>query len=126
MYKYTHNWIINRMHIMLNINRELKCTLVKFAIDNFKIISNLWACLRNTQERKDILNNEIIVALLALVGTLAGTFGGILTSSKLTAYRIQQLEEKVDKHNNFATRIPIIEEQLKTVDRRLTDLERND
>lgn len=70
------------------------------------------------------MNNEIIVALLALVGTLAGTFGGILTSSKLTAYRIQQLEEKVDKHNNFAQRIPIIEEKLKVVDHRLNDLER--
>lgn len=70
------------------------------------------------------MNNEIVVALLALVGTLAGTFGGILTSSKLTAYRIQQLEEKVDKHNNFAERIPIIEEKLKVVDHRLSDLER--
>lgn len=79
---------------------------------------------RNINERNDKLNNEIIVALLALVGTLAGTFGGILTSSKLTAYRIQQLEEKVDKHNNFAQRIPIIEEKLKVVDHRLNDLER--
>lgn len=70
------------------------------------------------------MNNEIIVALLALVGTLAGTFGGILTSSKLTAYRIQQLEEKVDKHNNFAERIPIIEEKLKVVNHRLDDLEK--
>ena len=47
------------------------------------------------------MNSEIIVALLALVGTLAGTFGGIITSSKLTVYRIKQLENKVDKHNNF-------------------------
>lgn len=69
-------------------------------------------------------NNEILVALLALVGTLSGTFGGILTSSKLTAYRIQQLEEKVDAHNNFAQRIPVIEEKLKVVDHRLEDLER--
>lgn len=70
------------------------------------------------------MSSEIIVALLALVGTLAGTFGGILTSSKLTAYRIQQLEEKVDKHNNFAERIPIIEEKLKVVNHRLEDLEK--
>lgn len=70
------------------------------------------------------MNNEIVVAILALIGTLAGTFGGILTSSKLTAYRIQQLEEKVDKHNNFAERIPIIDEKLKVIDHRLNDLER--
>lgn len=71
------------------------------------------------------MNSEIIVALLALVGTLSGTFGGILTSSKLTAYRIQQLEEKVDKHNNFALRIPVIEEKLKVIDHRIDDLERS-
>lgn len=71
------------------------------------------------------MSNEILVSLLALVGTLAGTFGGILTSSKLTAFRIQQLEEKVDKHNNFAQRMPVIEEKLKVIDHRLDDLERS-
>ena len=40
------------------------------------------------------MSNDIIISLLALVGTLSGTFGGILTSSKLTAYRIRKLEEK--------------------------------
>ncbi|MBQ9228665.1 MAG: hypothetical protein IJ168_07495 [Eubacterium sp.] len=72
------------------------------------------------------MNNEIIVGLLALVGTLSGTFGGILTSSKLTAYRIQQLEEKVDTHNKFAERIPIIEEKIKVINHRLEDIERGD
>ena len=70
------------------------------------------------------MDNEVLVALLALVGTLSGTFGGIVTSSRLTAYRIQQLEEKVDTHNNFAERIPIIEEKLKVVNHRIEDLER--
>lgn len=69
------------------------------------------------------MNHEISVALLALVGTLSGTFGGILTSSKLTAYRIQQLEEKVDAHNQFAQRIPILEEKLKSLHHRLKRLE---
>lgn len=70
------------------------------------------------------MSNEIVVGLLALVGTLSGTFGGILTSSKLTAYRIQQLEDKVDRHNNFAERIPLIEEKIKTVTERLNEMER--
>jgi len=61
---------------------------------------------------------------MSLVGTLAGTFGGIVTSSKLTAYRIQQLEQKVDTHNNFAKRIPIIEEKVKVLNHRVADLER--
>ena len=65
------------------------------------------------------MNSEIIVALLALVGTLAG----IITSSKLTVYRIKQLENKVDKHNNFAQRIPLIEEKVKVINHRLNDLE---
>ncbi len=72
------------------------------------------------------MNSEILVAILALIGTLSGTFGGILTSSKLTAYRIQQLENKVDTHNNFALRIPIIEEKLKVLGHRISDLEKGD
>ena len=70
------------------------------------------------------MTNEVIVAILALVGTLIGTFGGILTSSKLTAYRLEQLEQKVDKHNNFAERIPVIEEQIKVANHRIDDLEK--
>ncbi|MGN0523715.1 MAG: hypothetical protein ACI4IG_05550 [Eubacterium sp.] len=69
------------------------------------------------------MNSEITVAILALVGTLSGTFGGILTSSKLTAYRIQQLEQKVDKHNNFAERIPVIEERFSALENRINKLE---
>jgi len=68
--------------------------------------------------------NEIIVGLLSLVGTLVGTFGGIVASSKLTAYRIGQLEKKVDKHNNFAERIPVIEDRIKVANHRIDDLEK--
>ena len=69
------------------------------------------------------MGNDVIVALLALLGTLGGSFGGILTANKLTNYRIQQLEEKVDKHNHFAERMPVIEEQIKVINHRLEDLE---
>lgn len=62
----------------------------------------------------------IIVAFLSLLGTLVGSFGGM----RLMSYRIEQLEKKVDKHNNFAERIPVIEEKLKVVDHRLDDLEK--
>ena len=64
------------------------------------------------------MNSDIWVALLAMIGTLAGTFSG-----KLTAYRIQQLEHKVDEHNQFARRMPVVEEQIKVINHRLTDLE---
>lgn len=52
------------------------------------------------------MNPEIIVALISLLGTLGGSLGGILVSSKMTAYRLQQLENKVAEHNNFARRMP--------------------
>ena len=70
------------------------------------------------------MDTEVIVALVAFAGTLIGTFGGILTSSHLINYRIEQLEKKVDKHNNFAQRIPVIEEQIKDTNHRLDGLER--
>ena len=70
------------------------------------------------------MSNEIIVGFLSLTGTLVGTFGGIVASSKLTAYRIGQLEKKVDKHNNFAERIPVIEDRIKVANHRIDDLEK--
>ena len=69
------------------------------------------------------LQSEITVALLSLAGTLLGSLGGILASSKLTAYRLSQLEKKVDRHHGFGERIPVLEEKLKVVNHRLDDLE---
>ena len=67
-----------------------------------------------------------MIALISLLGTLAGSLGGILVSSKLTNYRIEQLEKKVDKHNKFAERMPVVEEQIKVINHRLEDLEHED
>ena len=72
------------------------------------------------------MNDTVIVAIVSLFGTLAGTFGGILTSSKLTNYRIEQLEKKVDKHNNFAQRVPLLEERVKIHEQRISMIERNE
>lgn len=66
----------------------------------------------------------IIVACLSLLGTLGGSLGGVLVSSKLTNYRIEQLERKVDKHNSFAEEIPILKEQMKVANHRIDDLEK--
>ena len=71
------------------------------------------------------MNTEIIVALIAFVGTLVGSLGGIVVSARLTNYRLAQLEHKVDKHNHFAERIPVLEEQIKVANRRIDDLEKN-
>ena len=69
------------------------------------------------------MSDTILVAILSLVGTLGGTFGGILTSAKLTNFRIEQLEKKVEKHNNFAERIPVLEEKIIVEEHRIEDLE---
>lgn len=61
----------------------------------------------------------VIVGGLSLIGTLLGSWSGL----KLMSYRIEQLEKKVDKHNNFAERVPILEEQMKVANHRLDDLE---
>ena len=68
------------------------------------------------------MSNEILIALLSFVGTLIGSFSGM----KLMSYRIEQLEKKVDKHNNFAERIPIIEEKIKVINHRIEDLEHDE
>lgn len=63
--------------------------------------------------------STVIVGVLSLLGTMVGSFGGM----KLMSYRIEQLERKVDKHNNFAERIPVIEEKLAVANHRIDDLE---
>lgn len=73
--------------------------------------------------RRRVMNTNIIVAMLSLVGTLGGSLGGILVSSKLTNYRLQQLENRVAEHNHFAQRLPVVEEQIKVINHRLEDLE---
>ena len=68
---------------------------------------------------------EIVVALLSLVGTLGGSFLGVLASNKLINYRIQQLEEKVEKHNNLVVRMVLVETEVKSAQHRLDSLEHN-
>lgn len=66
--------------------------------------------------------NEIAVAILSLIGTLVGSLAGIMTSSRLTTYRIQQLEEKVNKHNNLVERMVAVEASTKSAHKRLDEL----
>lgn len=57
------------------------------------------------------MSDVVLVAILSLVGTLIGTFGGIITANKLTNYRIEQLEKRVEKHNNVIERVYNLEKQ---------------
>lgn len=71
------------------------------------------------------MDSEIIVALVSMAGTLIGSFGGIITSSRLTSFRLEKLEQKVDRHNLFAERIPVVEEKIKVLNHRVDDMERS-
>lgn len=68
------------------------------------------------------MTEAIVVALLSLLGTLVGTFAGILTSNKLTIYRIEQLEKKVEKHNNVIERVYELEKHEAVLDEEIEQL----
>ena len=68
------------------------------------------------------MESEVIVALLGLLGTLSGSFLGAVATSRLTQYRLQQLEEKVNKHNNIIERTYILEGQMLECQHDIKDL----
>ena len=65
------------------------------------------------------MSAEVFTAAISLVGTLVGTLGGIALSSNLTNYRIEQLEKKVEKHNNLITRTYKLEQEFAVMDERV-------
>ena len=65
----------------------------------------------------------IVVAGLALVGTLAGSWLGVRESNRLVNFRLDALEEKVMKHNNLVERMTAVERDLKTAFRLLDEHE---
>lgn len=76
------------------------------------------------------MSETVIVAIISLFGTLAGTFGGIMTSNKLTGYRIERLEEQMKKYNNLIERTfkleesaTLQEEKINTLNHRVDKLE---
>lgn len=69
------------------------------------------------------MSNEVLTALLALVGTAVGSVGGIMASARLTNFRLRQLEEKVRLHNNLVERMAQVESRAKSNTHRLDRLE---
>lgn len=76
------------------------------------------------------MTEGIIVGILSLIGTLAGAYLANRKSSALIAYRLDKLEEKVDKHNSVIERTfkleeqtAVIEEKIKVANHRIEDLE---
>ncbi len=67
---------------------------------------------------------SIIVALITGGLAFLGVWVSNRKSGALIAYRLKQLEAKVDRHNHFAERMPVVEEQIKVANHRIEDLER--
>ncbi|WP_148409921.1 hypothetical protein [Murimonas intestini] len=65
---------------------------------------------------------EIIIAVLSMFGTAFGSVIGVMTANKLSNYRIEQLEKKVEKHNNLCDRMIIVEQSVKSAHHRLDEM----
>ena len=88
------------------------------------------SCFEWLLKEVDNVDSTIINTLISLAGSLIGTFGGILATSKLTEYRIKELEKKQDKHNSVIERtyrvedrLELYDEKFKVVNHRINDLE---
>ena len=68
------------------------------------------------------MNDAVLVGLLAFAGTVLTSYGGF----RLVAYRVEQLEKKVEKHNCVMERTSILEQQIKVANHRLGDLEKRE
>ncbi len=68
------------------------------------------------------MNEAIIVALLGFAGTLLGSLFGVLAAQKLTQYRLSQLEDKVNKHNNLIERTFRLEGRMDEAEHDIRDI----
>lgn len=76
------------------------------------------------------MSSDVITALIGLVGSGIGSVIGIICNTRLTTYRIKELEKKVDKHNTVVERtykveerLSVIDEEIKVANHRISDLE---
>ena len=65
------------------------------------------------------MKETIVVALIGMIGSLLGSLGGIVASSRLTNYRLEQLEKKVAEHNNLISRTYDLEAKDKVFEEKL-------
>lgn len=68
------------------------------------------------------MNDAIIVAVLSLAGTLLGAWAGVRQANKLVCFRLEKLEEKVNKHNHLVERMTVVEQSTKSAHKRIDGL----
>ena len=71
------------------------------------------------------MSETVFVALLGFTGTLVGSLFGVLAAQKLTQFRLGQLEDKVNKHNNLVERTYVLEGQMTEVQHDIRDIKTN-
>ena len=72
------------------------------------------------------MSDVVMVALVGAGGSVLGSLLGVIASNKLTTYRIEQLEKKVDKHNNLIDRTYKLEKSFEVLTRHVDDLHKHD
>lgn len=68
------------------------------------------------------MTDVVIVAIVGAAGSVLGSLLGILASSKLTQYRLEQLEKKVQAHNNLVERMYKVEKHVGMLEQHVEDL----
>lgn len=68
------------------------------------------------------MSEGIIVAVLSFLGTTIGSLIGILQSNKLTNYKIEELQKKVEKHNSVIERTTILEEKVSEIEDNIREI----
>ena len=71
------------------------------------------------------MGESIIVAIITGVLTLIGELISNSKTQAVTETKLEELTREVREHNNFAKRMPVVEEQIKVINHRLDDLERS-
>ena len=69
------------------------------------------------------MTEAVVVAIITGLLTLAGVIVSNNKSQAVTATKLEELTREVREHNNFARRIPVVEEQIKSIDRRVEAIE---
>lgn len=72
------------------------------------------------------MTEAIIVALIGFLGAILGSALGIVASAKLTNYRLEQLEKKVNLHNNLIERVYLLEKKEALLEQHVDDLHKEE
>lgn len=67
---------------------------------------------------------SIVAVVITCITTARATQAKMETAQAVTDTKISMLTDAVNKHNNFASRMPVVEEQIKVINHRLEDLEK--